>query len=182
MQTVSLKKFKQHKDLRGNFFRAVLWELAGFLFLRNPLCIFSPFKCFVLTVFGASIGVGVVIKQGVQIKYPWKLTVGDDSWIGEGVWIDNIVPVEIGKNVCLSQGAYLCTGNHDWTKHDFPLVAKTIVIEDGVWVGAKAIVAPGVRMCSHSIVTAGSLLAKDSQPYKIYTGNPAIYVKDRIIQ
>ena len=182
MQKISLRDYKQNKNLRGNMFRAVLWELCSFVFLRNPLCIFSPLKRFILVLFGAKLGKEVVIKQAVHIKYPWRLSVGDYSWIGEEVWIDNIVSVEIGSNVCLSQGAYLCTGNHDWAKQDFPLIVKPIIIEDGAWVGARAIVAPGIRLRSHSILTAGSVLTKDTEPYKVYSGNPAGYVKDRIIQ
>jgi putative colanic acid biosynthesis acetyltransferase WcaF len=182
MNTVSLKEFKPDKSVRERgILVEALWELVSLLTLRNRLCVSSAIKRSALRIFGAKIGKGVVIKQGVAVKYPWKLAVGHHSWLGEGVWIDNIVSVEIGADVCLSQGAYLCTGNHDWSKKGFSLIAKPIVIEEGVWVGAKAIVGSGVRMKTHSVLTAGSVAVQDTDAYKIYQGNPAVVVKDRVI-
>ena len=95
-----------------------------------------------LVAFGARIGKGFVIKPAVNIKYPWKLKVGDDVWIGENVWIDNIGNVTIGSNVCISQGAMLLTGNHNYKSETFDLMIKPIVVEEGVWIGAKATIAP----------------------------------------
>jgi hypothetical protein len=89
------------------------------------------------------VGTGVVIKPHVRVKFPWKLYIGDHSWIGESVWIDNLAQVTIGSNCCISQGAYLCTGSHRWDRDTFDLVTKPIVIEDQCWVGAMARVAPG---------------------------------------
>jgi len=183
MNIVSLRDFKKDKNVRArNVIIIIMWEIANFLVLENWLCTFYSFKRFVLKAFGAKIGRDVIVKQGVSIKYPWKLKIGDYSWIGEGVWIDNIVSVEIGSNVCISQGAYICTGNHDWSKKDFPLTAKAIVIEDGVWVGAKAIVCPGITLKNHSVITAGSVVTTDTEPYKIYQGNPAKPIKERKIK
>jgi len=183
MNAISLKDFKKDKNVRArNVIIIIMWEIANFLVLENWLCTFCSFKRFVLKAFGAKIGRDVIVKQGVGIKYPWKLKIGDYSWIGEGVWIDNIVSVEIGSNVCISQGAYICTGNHDWSKKDFPLTAKAIVIEDGVWVGAKAIVCPGITLKNHSVITAGSVVTTDTEPYKIYQGNPAKPIKERKIK
>ena len=76
----------------------------------------------------------------------------------------------------------MCTGNHDWTDPAFGLIVKPIVIEDGAWVGARAIVLPGVTVAAHSIVTAGSVITKDTEPYMIYAGNPAVKVKERKIK
>jgi len=180
--TVSLGNYKKVNDLAGKpALIVVLWELASFLTLRNRLCASSGLKKVILTAFGAKIGHGVVIKQSVAVKYPWKLTIGANSWIGEGVWIDNMAGVDIGDDVCVSQGAYLCTGNHDWSKSDFPLKARPITVENGVWIGARAIVCPGMRLATHSVVTAGSVVTQNTQSYKIYQGNPAVFVKDRKI-
>ena len=96
-----------------------------------------------LRMTGASVGAGVVIKPRVTIKYPWKLAVGNHSWIGEQVWIDNLDQVTIGAHVCISQGALLLCGNHDYKKPTFDLITGPIVLEDGVWIGAKASVALG---------------------------------------
>ena len=111
--------------------KIALWYMTNALFLINPLNPFSSLKVFLLRLFGARIGKGVVIKQSVNIKYPWKLSVGDYTWIGERVWIDNLANVSIGKNCCLSQGAMLLCGNHNYKKETFDLIIGDIVLEDG---------------------------------------------------
>ena len=132
-----------------------------------------------MRLFGAKIGKGVVIKPAVNIKYPWFLTIGDNSWVGENVWIDNLGKVEIGSNVCISQGALLLCGNHDYKKTGFDLIVGDILLEDGVWIGAKAIVTGNVVCKSHAILTAGSITSKDLEAYSIYRGNPAEFVRER---
>ena len=134
-----------------------------------------------LRIFGSKVGNGVVIKPLVRIKNPWRLTIGNFCWIGEDVWIDNIENVTIGNNVCLSQGAVLSTGNHDYTKSDFPPRYDKIIIEDGVWICAKAIVCPGVVCKSHSVLTVNSVATKNMEEFKIYSGNPAEFMRERVI-
>ena len=141
----------------------------------------SYLKVLLLRLFGAKIGKGVVIKPSVNIKYPWNLEVGDYSWIGEHVWIDNLALVQIGNHCCLSQGALLLCGNHNFKVVEFDLMLGKIVLKDGVWVGAKSIVCPGTTMQSHSVLTSGSLAKGILAGYSIYQGNPAVKIKDRII-
>lgn len=160
----------------------LLWLFCSVLFVQcswNPL---SSVRVVLLRLFGAKIGKAVVIKPGVQIKYPWYLSVGDHCWIGEHVWIDNLTQVNIGNDVCLSQGAYLLTGNHDYKKSTFDLMVKPIVLEEGVWIGAKAIVCPGVICRSHAVLTAGSVARNELQAYSINSGNPAVFIKERVFQ
>src|SRR5882724_10849739 len=95
-------------------FKRLLWYFINALFFQMPFNPSSSVKVFFLRLFGAKLGKGINIKPGVNIKYPWFLEVGDDTWIGEEVWIDNLTTVKIGKNVCLSQGAMLLTGNHNY--------------------------------------------------------------------
>ena len=97
----------------GNALKRVLWYYLNALFLKTGLIPFSGFKVFLLRLFGARIGKNVIIKPGVNVKYPWNLTIGNYTWVGENVWIDCLVPITIGNNVCLSQGAVLLTGNHN---------------------------------------------------------------------
>ncbi|MBX3242564.1 MAG: WcaF family extracellular polysaccharide biosynthesis acetyltransferase [Chitinophagaceae bacterium] len=163
-------------------FKQILWYFINIIFLVNPLNPFSGIKCFLLKCFGARVGRGVVIKPGVNIKYPWKLSIGNYTWIGEKVWIDNITDVIIGDNVCLSQDAMLLAGNHNYKKSTFDLMIGKIVLEDGVWIGAKAVVCPGVVVQSHSILTVSSVLTKDTEAYGIYQGNPAEKVRIRQIK
>ncbi len=156
-----------------------LWYIVNALLFNSWLWPESRLKCLLLQFFGAKIGVGVVIKPRVNIKYPWHLEISDYVWIGEGAWIDNLAPVRIGNNVCLSQDAYLLTGNHDYKDPFFSLVVKEIAIEDGAWIGAASVVCPGVRMRRNSVLTVGSVLQKDSEERGIYRGNPAEWIRER---
>ncbi|RZK12567.1 MAG: colanic acid biosynthesis acetyltransferase WcaF [Flavobacterium sp.] len=163
----------------GNFLKRTLWYYTSLLFFQNSIFPFSSFKIFLLRVFGAKVGKGVLIKPNVAIKYPWKLNVGNYTWIGEKVWIDNLADVIIGSNVCLSQGSYLLTGNHNYKSPDFNLIVKPIFLEEGVWIGAKAVVCPGVTCKSHAVLAVSSVATKDLEAYSIYQGNPAVKVTER---
>lgn len=162
----------------GTLIGRVMWYFINAA-VMNSWMPFSGVRVFWLRMFGAKLGTGVVIKPKVNIKYPWKLKVGNHVWIGEGVWIDNLDEVEIGDNVCISQGAFILCGNHDYSKSTFDLVTKKVIIEQGAWVGAKAVVCPGTFMRSHSMVTVGSVAIGVLDEYSIYQGNPAVKVKDR---
>lgn len=158
------------------------WYLVNIVFFMNPLNPISSLKRTLLRWFGAKVGKGVILKPAINIKYPWKLSIGDFSWIGEKVWIDNLGEVVIGKNVCLSQGAMLLTGNHNFSKIKFDLMVDGIYLDDGVWIGAQALVCPGVQCASHAVLTARSVATKNLEAYTIYQGNPAIAVKQREIR
>lgn len=166
----------------GGGIKRMLWYFTNVLFFLNPLNPISSIKVYLLRLFGAKIGKGVVIKPSVNIKYPWLLAIGDYTWIGENVWIDNLAQVTIGSNCCLSQGAMLLCGNHNYKKATFDLIVKPITLEDGVWIGAKATVCPGVTAHSHSILTVGSVASKNLDSNSIYSGNPSILIRSRIIK
>jgi putative colanic acid biosynthesis acetyltransferase WcaF len=134
-----------------------------------------------LRTFGAKIGKVAIIKPWVRIKFPWNLSLGDHVWLGENCWIDNISPVTLGNHVCISQDAFLLTGNHDYKKMDFPLITKSIVIEDGAWIGAKSIVMGGVLVQTHAVLSIASVATKNLDSYSIYQGNPAVKIKERNI-
>ena len=165
----------------GNFVLQFVWFFINALFFINPLNPFSGLKVFLLRFFGAKIGKHVIIKPAVNIKYPWLLEVGDYSWIGEKVWIDNLGKVQIGKNCCISQGAMLLCGNHNYQKSTFDLIVKPIVLEDGAWVGAKALVSPGAVLGTHSILTVMSVATGHLPPYSVCKGNPAVVIRERNI-
>lgn len=163
---------------RGVVVRA-LWLAASLAFFETGWPWPSSLKRALLRLFGGTIGRGVVIKPRVTIKSPWRLAVGDHSWLGERVWLDSLADIRLGANVCLSQGAMVETGNHDWSDPRFGLRLGPVTIEDGAWVAVRALVLPGARLASHSVLTAGSVLAGDSEPFGIYTGIPAVRVKER---
>jgi putative colanic acid biosynthesis acetyltransferase WcaF len=166
----------------GNPIKRVMWYFTNVLFFICPLNPLSFLKVFLLKLYGAKIGKGVVIKPGVNIKYPWRLQIGDYSWIGEKVWIDNLADVEIGSNCCISQGALLLCGNHNYKKAEFDLMVNEIILEDGVWIGANSTVAGGVRCKSHAVLSLNSVASHDLDEYSIYRGNPAQKIKERIIE
>jgi putative colanic acid biosynthesis acetyltransferase WcaF len=132
-----------------------------------------------LRVFGARIGKGVLIKPRVRVKFPWRLTVGDHSWIGEEVWIDNLSEVTVGSHCCLSQGAYLCTGSHDWTDPRFGLITGPIKLGDGCWVGARAALAPGTQVEPGAVVTMGSVASARLAAWTVHIGVPAEAKRER---
>lgn len=119
----------------------------------------SNWRRVILRLFGAKIGRGVVIKPRVYVKFPWRLRIGNHTWLGERVWIDNLDQVTIGDHTCLSQNAYLCTGNHDWSDVIFALVTKPIKIGSGCWIGARATLAPGTIVNDGAVVSMNQLAA-----------------------
>ncbi|PML10610.1 acyl transferase [Vibrio breoganii] len=181
MNQVNLDDYNNDWFVPGSKIRIIFWMLISALFFRNSLPIPSVIKVSLLKLFGAKVGTGIVIKQNVNIKYPWKLILGRDSWIGEDVWIDNLDIVKIGDNCCLSQGCYLLTGNHDFTSKTFELMTSEINIKNEAWVCAKSVVCPGVTLHRGSILTVGSVATKNLEELGIYQGNPAIEIKKRVI-
>jgi len=166
---------------RSYAYRAA-WLIVEALILLNPLVTSYTAKRWVLRRFGARLGKRVLIKPSVHVKYPWHLEIGDDAWIGERAWIDNFVKVRIGANAVVSQGAYVCTGNHDWSDPGMGLIVKPVTVEDGAWVGAFARIGPGVTVGREAIVTLGSVLLQDADERGVYTGNPAVRVRERTIR
>lgn len=163
----------------GNPFKRALWYFFNAAFFLNPFFPFSGIKKGMLRLFGAKVGKGVVIKPAVNIKYPWKLKIGDHVWIGEKVWIDNLDEVVIGSHCCLSQGALLLCGNHNYKKKTFDLIVSPITLEQGAWVGAKAVVGPGSVLKSHAVLSAGSVCSGTLEAYSVYAGNPAQKIRER---
>jgi putative colanic acid biosynthesis acetyltransferase WcaF len=179
---IDLSSFDNSWFKPGNKVKKTLWYFVNLMFFRNPFNPFKKQKVIVLRMFGAKIGKGVVIKPNVNIKYPWNLTIGNYVWIGEEAWIDNLGPVIIGDNVCISQGALILSGNHHYKKPSFDLIVKSIRIEEGVWIGAKTVVCQGVTCKSHSLLTVGSIATSSLEAYSIYQGNPAVKIRDREVR
>ena len=179
---VDLSNYNNDWYQPGSAFKRTSWYYINILFIKNSLLPFSGLKVFLLRLYGAKIGKGVMIKPSVNIKYPWFLTIGDHCWIGEKAWIDNLGPVTIGAHSCLSQGALLLSGNHDFSKEGFDLMIEPIVLEEGVWIGAQAVVCGGATCKSHAVLTAGSVASGELNAFSIYRGNPAEFVKLRVMK
>lgn len=178
LSTYSSKDF----DRGAGKIREAIWLLVSLILFR--LCPFSlsALKRMVLRAFGAKIGHGVVIKPDVKITFPWKLEIGDHVWLGEECRLLNLDRITIGNNVCISQGAFLCTGNHNYKLPTFDLIVRPILVEDGAWLGAGCWVGPGSKIGSHAILTAGSVWTGTMEAWGIYQGNPAVFKKQRTIE
>lgn len=180
-QKVQLGKFKNDWFKPGSKIKILLWYFVNRLFINTNFPYPNLFKKMLLKAFGGKIGKGVVLKPKINIKYPWLLVVGNHVWVGEQVWIDNLAKVTIGDNVCISQGAMLLCGNHDYKKSTFDLIIGEIVLKEGSWVGAKSVVCPGVTLGNSSILSVGSVANKSLEPYGIYQGNPSVKIRERNI-
>ena len=166
-----------YKPGRPLFVR-VIWYFTNYFFFKSPFPFYGP-KRFLLRLFGAKVGVDLIIKPHVSIKYPWLLVIGDHVWIGEEVWIDNLAKVTLKSHSCVSQGALLLCGNHNYKRTTFDLLVGEITLDEGSWAGAKTVICPGVRLGSHSLLTVGSIATSSLEANWIYQGNPAKKLKLR---
>lgn len=162
----------------GELLRRVFWGVGKLLFH------FSPRPCFgwrrmVLRCFGASVGKQVNTYPSTRIYYPWNLTVGDWSAIGEDTLIYNLGPVTLGRKVTISHRAHLCAGTHDYTRPDMPLLKLPIVVRDQAWICADAFIGPGVTVGEGAVVGACAVVKKDVASWTVIAGNPARFIKKR---
>jgi putative colanic acid biosynthesis acetyltransferase WcaF len=155
-----LKTYKKKKLAYFHFLKISIWYLINNIIVYSFIPS-SKLRIFLLKIFGAKIGKNVVIHPYTNIKYPWKLKIGDNCWIGARTWIDNIDDVIIGNNCCISQDVFFCTGNHNFKKKEFDLIPEKILINDNCWIGAKSIIYPGVSLNKNSIIKMNSSVTKN---------------------
>jgi putative colanic acid biosynthesis acetyltransferase WcaF len=156
-----------------------LWFCAGAPLLSARWLPGSAWRVALLRAFGARIGSGCRLKPGLRVKFPWRLQVGRACWLAEDAWLDNLAPITLGDRVCLSQGAYLCTGNHDFRSPGFDLLLGPISIGSGAWIAARAVLAPGTQVGPGAVVALGAVVSGTVPPGAIVSGNPAVVVRER---
>jgi putative colanic acid biosynthesis acetyltransferase WcaF len=139
----------------------------------------SAWRVWLLRSFGCRIGSGCRLKPGLRVKFPWRLQVGHACWLAEDAWIDNLAPVVLGDRVCLSQGTYLCTGNHDFRSPGFDLRLGPISIGSEAWIAAQAVLAPGTQVGPGAVVALGAVVSGTVPAGAIVRGNPAVVVGQR---
>jgi putative colanic acid biosynthesis acetyltransferase WcaF len=173
-QFQDLSRFRPPGGFRGRsaWFVQLWWLFDALLVRPTPQTLYS-WRRFALRLFGAKIGRNVLIRPGVRVTFPWKVVIGDHSWIGDNVTLYSIATITIGEHSVVSQEAYLCTGTHDHSDISFPLVASPITVEPECWIAARAFVGPGVRIGRGAVVGACSVLLSDVPPATIVTGFPA---------
>lgn len=170
---------RQGLDRGRPFWYEACWYLCKCALFLTPLPVPSWLKRMALRTFGARIGRGVIIKPRVNIHFPWKLAIGAHTWLGEEVFLLNFEPITIGDHCCISQRAFLCTGNHDYREPAMPYRNQSITIQDGAWVGAQVFVSPGVTIGSESVIAAGSIVTRSQPSAVVCSGNPCAVVRNR---
>ncbi|MES2454139.1 MAG: WcaF family extracellular polysaccharide biosynthesis acetyltransferase [Bacteroidota bacterium] len=178
---VTLDAFDASEGLEreASTLKEVCWYLVKMLFFLSAFPFPSKLKRGLLRLFGARIGKSVVIKPRINIHMPWKLTIGDYSWVGEETFILNFEQVNIGNHVCVSQRVFLCCGNHDFNDTCMSYRNGPITLSDGCWVGASSFVGPDVSIGLDTVVCAASVITKSLSGNGVYRGNPAAFVKAR---
>jgi putative colanic acid biosynthesis acetyltransferase WcaF len=175
-----LKKFKMPSNFRGKniFYVQIWWLVHSTLFAMSPQ-VFYRWRVFLLKLFGAKVGRHVIIRPSVKIVYPWKLTIGDYSWIGDNVELYTLGEIIIGENTVISQRSYLCTGGHDYGKETFDIYAEPIRIGDSCWLATDVFVSPGVTIEDNCVIGARSSVYKDISKGSICHGNPAKFIRNK---
>jgi putative colanic acid biosynthesis acetyltransferase WcaF len=176
----NLSLFTVSPEFRGKpgWYVQLWWIVQDCLIRPSPQFMYG-WRRFLWRLFGAKIGHGVLIRPSARTTFPWKVSVGDRSWIGDRAELYSLAPITIGCDAVISQDAYLCAGSHDYTKIDFPLVAEPIIVEDEAWVASGAFVAQGVTIGRGAVIGARSVVLSSVPEGMICVGHPARPVKPR---
>lgn len=166
----------------ANRLARVLWGIISLLFFRYSPKPLHAWRAFLLRLFGAKVGRGVHIYPGVKIWAPWNLELAEQCGIANGVILYSQGKISVGKRVVISQGAHLCAGTHDYTRHGFPLITKPIIIEDHVWIAAESFVHPGVKVGEGCVIGARSVVTRDMPAWMVCSGHPCKPIKERIME
>jgi putative colanic acid biosynthesis acetyltransferase WcaF len=136
------------------------WAICELVFVTNPWQISSKLRVSILRAFGANIGTGVTFRPRTRVKFPWKLTIGNDVWIGEGVWFHNQDRISVGNDVVISQETMLTTGSHAHRK-DMALITSPIQIKDGAWITSRCMILGGVTIGISAVVAPMTVVDVD---------------------
>jgi putative colanic acid biosynthesis acetyltransferase WcaF len=177
----NLSQYQTPKDFREKSKITVqLWWIVYAIFFRPSPQIMYGWRRFLLRLFGAKVGKKVILRPTTQITYPWKVSIGDYSWIGDDVVLYSLGTIVIGSNSVISQRSYICTGSHDYLSESFDIYAQNITIGSECWLATDVYVAPSVQIGDGTVVGARSSVFKDLPANKVCIGSPAIPIKDRI--
>jgi putative colanic acid biosynthesis acetyltransferase WcaF len=177
---IDLLKYSQEGYSRGkNSIIVLIWWLVQGTLFRFSLHNMYEWRNILLRIFGAHIGGNVKIRSSAKCTYPWKVSIGDNSWVGDNVQLYSLDEIHVGANCVISQDSYLCTGSHDMKDPYFGLITKPIVIKDGAWVASDVFIYPGVIINELGVVAARSTVTRDIPANEVHAGSPAKYIKNR---
>lgn len=183
-EIIKIDLSKYHNTLsRKNQIIRMLWTVVWGVFAWPlPRSIGSGWKRFLLRLFGAKIASTAIVYSTAKVYYPPNLVMGRYACLASDVDCYNVAPIYIGANTTISQGAYLCTASHDITDPLNPLITAPITIEDQAWVAAGAFVGMGVTVGQGAVVGARAAVFKSVEPWIVVGGNPAKFIKKRILK
>lgn len=164
---------------RPGWFVQLWWVVQATLFRMSPQILFG-WRRFLLRLFGCTVGDGVLIRPTVEITYPWKVTIGDFSWIGDHVTLYSLGTIHIAKNVVISQNSYICTGTHDIESPTFNILERSVVVESEAWIAADVFVSAGIRIGRGAVVSARSTVLHDVPAMMVVAGTPAKAIRPRL--
>lgn len=177
---IDLSKYSQENYSRGkNSIIILLWWIIQGTFFRYSLHNMYMFRNVLLRMFGANIGENVKIRASAKFTYPWNISIGENSWIGDNVQLYSLDFITVGSNCVVSQESYLCTGTHDIKDPHFGLLTNPIIVKDGSWVATDVFIYPGVVIHEMAVIAARSTVTTDIPANEVYAGSPAKYVKKR---
>ena len=182
MASGSVGAYKDALGLGNKLARGAWIAFALFFFRPFAGPLFRYYRSFILRLLGAQIGRHCAIAAGVKIWCPWNLVVGDYVAIANGAEIYDVAPVTIGDHVTVSQDAYVCTASHDISYRLKPLITSPISLGDYSWVCARATVLPGTQIGEGAVVAAGAVVTQDVEPWTAVGGNPAKFIKKRVLK
>jgi putative colanic acid biosynthesis acetyltransferase WcaF len=170
---VNLQNYDQSWFDRGRpgWYVLVWWLVQAIVFPLTPHP-FNQIRCRVLRWFGATIGKGVLIRPTARFTYPWKVDIGDFSWVGDDVVFYSLARIRIGSHCVISQKTYLCTGNHDIRDPAFGLKTASIEVGNGVWIATDCFVAPGVQIGANAVIGARSSVFSSMPEQQVCWGTP----------
>ncbi len=179
MSGYRLNEFSLPNDFRGaSAIKVQLWWLVQHWIIHNTPQFMYGFRRFLYRIFGAEIGKKVIIRPSVTTTYPWKLKIGDYSWIGDEVVLYNLGEITIGENTIISQKSYLCTGSHDYASHTFTITKNPIQIGNSCWIAADVFIMPGVTIANNIVIAARSTIYQSLSKKGFYKGTPVEFQKE----
>ncbi|WP_282069429.1 putative colanic acid biosynthesis acetyltransferase [Olleya namhaensis] len=181
MSKVDLSKYKNTLSRKHQIAR-LLWSVVWLVLARPlPRSIGNTWKLMLLRLFGAKIHAKAVVYSSVRVYAPWNLEMHEYACLAPEVDCYNVAKVTIGAHATVSQKTYLCTASHDITKSDNPLITAPIILKDQSWVGASAFIGLGVTIGQGAVVGATASVYKDVEFWTVVGGNPAKFIKKRVI-
>lgn len=184
-ENTGIRRFEKYKDTYTfkSRVKRLVWNVCALTLLRPfTLPCFRCWRLWLLRCWGAKIGKGCDIHASAVIWAPWNLEIGQRTCIGSKAIIYNPGRVILGNKVAISQYSYLCTATHDYESRSHTLYSRPIIVDDYAWVAARAFVGPGVHVGEYAVVGATASVYKDVAPWTVVGGNPAKFIKKRVIR